>query len=339
MTTEGNLKPNTPHGGGNNSPKMRSNNHLNTPRDGGKNSPRTPRDFKQKSVSKTNIPKQEEKKEKKKKEGCPEMASTVGMVGRKFVIDELEKQKYQPWDCVSITEDKIASFAKNAEKKKLVISYTRNSFMKVYPRGTRFDSSNCDPTKSWLCGAQISALNLQSTDDDYVLLNKIFFKLNGGCGYILKPDWLIDEKAPIKSYKSHSMNLLIKIISGNMLQNILKIDGVYENIKEIAVSVQLLGSYEDDNNEIYYTEYINQNFVNPIFNNAIVNFKVYESDLSFVIIKIFSGKTILARAILPLWFLDEGIKLVSLFDNKCKEIENSVLVLKISKTNFSSKID
>jgi len=268
------------------------------------------------------------------------MHRTVGMIGRHFSIDELEKMKYQPWDCVSVTEDKLAKYCKSLDDRKKVISYTRNSFMKVYPRGTRIDSSNCDPTKSWLCGAQIHALNLQSTDDDYVLLNKIFFKINNGIGFILKPEFLIDETYAVKNYKYPSMNLIVKLISGIMLQNILKIDGVVQNIQEIAVSFNIIGSYEDDhNNKEYTTQYINQNFINPIFTNEIANFKIYETDLSFLIIKIFSGKQILARAIVPLMVIEEGIKMVPLYDEKCKEIENSMLILKVTKTNLTNKLD
>ena len=241
-------------------------------------------------------PNQEGKKKDKKKDEVSEMHNCAGLVSRKFHIDELKEMKYQPWDCVSVTEDSIAKWGKNIEKRKQVISYTRNSFMKVYPRGTRFDSSNCDPTKSWLCGAQISALNLQSTEDDFVLLNKLFFKINKASGFILKPEFLRNEKAEVRSYKYPCMNLLIKLISGIMLQNILKKDGIVEAVQEIAVSFKVIGSYEDDeNNKPFSSDYINQNFINPIFNDTIVNFKIYEPDLSFLVIKIFSGKEIYAR--------------------------------------------
>ena len=268
------------------------------------------------------------------------MHGCAGMISRKFHIDELQTMKYQPWDCVSITEDAIAKYGKSADKKKLVIDYSRNSFMKIYPRGTRFDSSNCDPTKSWICGAQISALNLQSTEDDFVLLNKIFFLINKASGYVLKPDFLINEKAEVRCYKNPVQNLLVKLVSGLMLQNCLKIDGVVEtDIKEIAVKLEILGSYEDDdNNKAYTSDYINQNFINPIFENAMVNFKIYEPDLSFLLVKVISGNQILARSVVPLMVIEEGIKLVTLYDSKCKEIENSMLVLKVTRTDLTSKL-
>ncbi len=322
----------------NNTPKLKNklaSGRISTPR-GGQGTPRTPRNFKKNSMK----PQQEKTDKKDKHDGCIEMFHTVGMVGRKFHIDEMDKMKYQPWDCVSVTEDSFAKFCRSIEKRKQVISYCRGSFMKIYPRGTRFDSSNCDPVKSWICGAQISALNLQSTEDDFVLLNKVFFKMSKGYGFLLKPDFLRNEKAQVRTYKNPTMNLLLKLISGIMLQNILKIDGVMEKFQEIAVTLRILGSFEDDcYNKEYCTDYINQNFINPIFTNAIINFKVYEPDLSFLIIKIISGKTILARAIIPIMAIEEGIKVVTLYDNKCKEIENSLLVLKVTKTILSTKLD
>ena len=34
--------------------------------------------------------------------------------------------------------------------------------MRTYPKGTRFDSSNYDPTLLWGCGVQMVALNFQT---------------------------------------------------------------------------------------------------------------------------------------------------------------------------------
>jgi phosphatidylinositol phospholipase C delta len=257
------------------------------------------------------------------------MHSCVGMVSRKFNIDDLAGLNYQPWDCVSVTEGKIESWAKYPESRAKVISYTRNSFMKVYPRGTRFDSSNCDPVKAWICGAQIGALNLQTTTDDYVLLNKIFFKQNRGLGYILKPNFLLDENAPVKLYERPKMGVVIKVISGIMLLNILKSEGVVQQIEKICVGLKIIGSFKDDTSE-KFTDYIDQNFINPIFNKSF-EFEIYEEDLSFLILQIYTGNTVLARSAIPLCFMEEGVRMVTLYDDACKEIENSMLVVRIYK--------
>lgn len=66
------------------------------------------------------------------------------------------------------------------------LACTERQLVRTYPKGTRFDSSNYDPTIMWNCGIQLVALNYQYPDI-YMHLNQGLFRLNGGCGYVLKP--------------------------------------------------------------------------------------------------------------------------------------------------------
>lgn len=63
---------------------------------------------------------------------------------------------------------------------------TERQLVRTYPKGTRFDSSNYDPMQMWNCGIQLVALNFQTPGVE-MHLNQGFFRLNGGCGYVLKP--------------------------------------------------------------------------------------------------------------------------------------------------------
>ena len=67
-----------------------------------------------------------------------------------------------------------------------MLACTERQLVRTYPKGTRFDSSNYDPLVMWRCGVQMVALNFQYPDI-YMHLNQGFFRLNGGCGYVLKP--------------------------------------------------------------------------------------------------------------------------------------------------------
>ena len=58
---------------------------------------------------------------------------------------------------------------------------------RVYPAGRRVDSSNLNPCKPWNMGFQISAMNYQTPDKERDI-NEGFFSLNGGSGYVMKPD-------------------------------------------------------------------------------------------------------------------------------------------------------
>ena len=67
-----------------------------------------------------------------------------------------------------------------------MLAATERQLVRTYPKGVRFDSSNYDPFIMWVHGIQMATLNFQ-TLDTYMHLNQGFFRLNGGCGYVLKP--------------------------------------------------------------------------------------------------------------------------------------------------------
>ena len=68
-------------------------------------------------------------------------------------------------------------------------SLTRRHNIRIYPMGSRVDSSNYDPRVHWSMGCQMVALNFQ-TPDRGMQLNLSRFEENGQSGYVLKPDFL-----------------------------------------------------------------------------------------------------------------------------------------------------
>ena len=60
---------------------------------------------------------------------------------------------------------------------------TVSRLARVYPRATRFDSSNLDPLPCWRAGVQLVALNLQTNDLPTQLHHALFAQR----GYVLKP--------------------------------------------------------------------------------------------------------------------------------------------------------
>ena len=66
------------------------------------------------------------------------------------------------YEMSSISESKIDKYtnAKNSARFNL---YNHNQFTRVYPKGTRVDSTNYDPTMMWNCGVQMCALNYQTS--------------------------------------------------------------------------------------------------------------------------------------------------------------------------------
>ncbi|CAI9553484.1 unnamed protein product, partial [Staurois parvus] len=60
---------------------------------------------------------------------------------------------------------------------------------RIYPKGTRMDSSNYMPQMFWNVGCQMVALNFQ-TMDLAMQQNMAVFEFNGGGGYLLKHEFM-----------------------------------------------------------------------------------------------------------------------------------------------------
>lgn len=71
-----------------------------------------------------------------------------------------------------------------------LIRFTQRNLLRIYPKGTRFTSSNYNPFVGWIHGAQMVAFNMQGYGRSLWLMHG-FYKANGGCGYVKKPDFLL----------------------------------------------------------------------------------------------------------------------------------------------------
>lgn len=74
-----------------------------------------------------------------------------------------------------------------------VVKYHQNQISRVYPKGQRLDSSNFNPMPFWSVGSQMIALNYQTADKP-MQMNEAKFRDNGGCGYVLKPKFMLHDK-------------------------------------------------------------------------------------------------------------------------------------------------
>lgn len=118
---------------------------------------------------------------------------------------------------LSLSEGKLEKVAEDHGTD--VVRFTQKNILRVYPKGTRFNSSNYEPHVGWMHGAQMVAFNMQGKDK-YNWLMHGMFKANGGCGYLKKPDFLMckgpkgevfDPKNALKVKKT----LKVKIYMGN----------------------------------------------------------------------------------------------------------------------------
>ncbi|KAK0603865.1 hypothetical protein LWI29_009546 [Acer saccharum] len=115
--------------------------------------------------------------------------------------DEYNECKSRP-----LSEDKFkrASVSYGTD----VVRFTQKSFLRIFPKQTRFNSSNYNPITGWIHGAQMVAFNMQG-HGKYLWLMQGMFRANAGCGYVKKPDFITNvgpdgqvfnpkEKVPVK---------------------------------------------------------------------------------------------------------------------------------------------
>ena len=83
--------------------------------------------------------------------------------------------------------------------------YSRQSFIRVYPFGLRFGSSNFNPLPMMKCGAQLISLNTQNYDTNYTALKSHFF-LNNNCGSVAS-SFLATAPAATRAVVSRALDL------------------------------------------------------------------------------------------------------------------------------------
>ncbi|MCQ2817483.1 MAG: hypothetical protein MJ252_09490, partial [archaeon] len=81
------------------------------------------------------------------------------------------------------------------------------------------------------------------------------------------------------------------------------------------------------------TNIINYNFLHPIWDSNKVTFDIYDTDLSFILVKVFSRKRehTLARAVIPVTAMKTGYRVLELYDKDCSKFDESYLIVKTSR--------
>ncbi|KAF3776057.1 Phosphoinositide phospholipase C 4 [Nymphaea thermarum] len=73
-----------------------------------------------------------------------------------------------------------------------LVRFTQHNLLRVYPKGIRVDSSNYNPLIGWMYGAQLVAHNMQGYGRSLWMMHG-FFQANGSCGYLKKPDFMLNN--------------------------------------------------------------------------------------------------------------------------------------------------
>ena len=222
-------------------------------------------------------------------------------------------------DMHSFDESKTRSLCKE-NRRRAWARYNQTHLTRVYPSGRRLDSSNFNPISAWSAGSQLVALNFQ-TNDFGRRLNDGRFRQNGQCGYVLKPNSLLNLSEKSVQQKIKSMS--IKIISGSCLPKP-KGSKKGESI-DPYVNVTLFDVPNDGDNGKEIAQKMNtisvpNNGFNPIWTQQnYFKFRVQTSDVAMVQLTVWhrdmsARDGFIASASFPVNCMREGYRSVQLFD-------------------------
>ncbi|XP_025416925.1 1-phosphatidylinositol 4,5-bisphosphate phosphodiesterase gamma-1 isoform X2 [Sipha flava] len=153
--------------------------------------------------------------------------------------------------------------------------YHQVQFSRVYPKGQRIDSSNYLPIPLWNAGCQMAALNYQSPDKS-MQLNQAKFRLNGACGYVLKPEYMTN-KTEMSDISKVEEKLVVSIcvIAGRHVGRPGR-----NGISNPFVCVEVYGTANDMGTKLS-TRAIPDNGFNPFWNET-TDFRIQNPALTFI---------------------------------------------------------
>ncbi|XP_040205152.1 1-phosphatidylinositol 4,5-bisphosphate phosphodiesterase eta-1 isoform X2 [Rana temporaria] len=163
------------------------------------------------------------------------------------------------------------------------MGYNQKQLTRIYPSAYRIDSSNFNPVPYWNAGIQLVALNYQ-TEGRMMELNRAKFKVNGNCGYVLKPQQMC--KGVLNPFSgdplpaSPKKQLILKIISGQQLPK--PPDSMLGDRGEIIdpyVEVEMIGLPVDCCKE--QTRVVDDNGFNPVWEETLT-FTVHMPEIALV---------------------------------------------------------
>ncbi|XP_068588353.1 1-phosphatidylinositol 4,5-bisphosphate phosphodiesterase delta-1a isoform X2 [Cebidichthys violaceus] len=162
------------------------------------------------------------------------------------------------------------------------IHHNMDKLSRIYPAGSRTDSSNYNPVPMWNVGCQIVALNFQTPSKE-MHINQGRFLPNGACGYILKPEFQrslssqFDPSTLSKGPWLKKKTFNVMVISAQQLPKINK--DKQKSIVDPLVRVEIYGVPAD--NASKETHYINNNGFNPMWNESF-RFDIHVPELAML---------------------------------------------------------
>eukprot|EP00079_Xenopus_tropicalis_P035132 XP_017948903.1 PREDICTED: 1-phosphatidylinositol 4,5-bisphosphate phosphodiesterase beta-3 isoform X2 [Xenopus tropicalis] len=237
-----------------------------------------------------------------------EMSTLVNYVEPvKFKSFDVAKKRNKYYEMSSFVETKALEQLTKSPME--FVEYNKKQLSRIYPKGTRVDSSNYMPQLFWNAGCQMVALNFQTLDLP-MQLNVGIFEYNRRSGFLLKPEFM---RRTDKHFDPFTENIVdgivantvkIKIISGQFLSE--KRVGIYVEVDMFGLPV--------DTKRKFRTKTSQGNSFNPVWDEEPFIFpKVVLPTLASLRIAVFEeGGKFVGHRILPVSAIRPGYHYICL---------------------------
>ncbi|XP_043931726.1 1-phosphatidylinositol 4,5-bisphosphate phosphodiesterase beta-3 isoform X2 [Protopterus annectens] len=237
-----------------------------------------------------------------------EMSNLVNYIEPvKFVSFEVANKRNKYYEMSSFVETKgLEQLTKCPIE---FVEYNKKQLSRIYPKGTRVDSSNYYPQLFWNTGCQMVALNFQTLDLP-MQLNMGVFEYNGRTGYLLKPEFM---RRTDKHFDPFTENIVDGIVANTVKVKIISGQFLSEKKVGIYVEVDMFGLPVDTKRK-FRTKTSQGNSLNPVWDDEPFVFqKVVLPTLASVRIAVFeeSGKFV-GHRILPVSAIRPGYHYICL---------------------------
>ncbi|XP_044515425.1 1-phosphatidylinositol 4,5-bisphosphate phosphodiesterase beta-1 [Gracilinanus agilis] len=197
-----------------------------------------------------------------------EMSNLVNYIQPvKFESFETSKKRNKSFEMSSFVETKgLEQLTKSPVE---FVEYNKMQLSRIYPKGTRVDSSNYMPQVFWNAGCQMVALNFQ-TVDLAMQLNLGMYEYNGKSGYRLKPEFM---RRPDKHFDPFTEGIVDGIVANTLSVKI--ISGQFLSDKKVGtyVEIDMFGLPVDTRRKALKTKTSQGNAVNPVWEEEPIVFK------------------------------------------------------------------
>ncbi|XP_004840867.1 1-phosphatidylinositol 4,5-bisphosphate phosphodiesterase beta-1 isoform X2 [Heterocephalus glaber] len=238
-----------------------------------------------------------------------EMSNLVNYIQPvKFESFEISKKRNKSFEMSSFVETKgLEQLTKSPVE---FVEYNKMQLSRIYPKGTRVDSSNYMPQLFWNAGCQMVALNFQ-TMDLAMQINMGMYEYNGKSGYRLKPEFM---RRPDKHFDPFTEGIVDGIVANTLSVKI--ISGQFLSDKKVGtyVEVDMFGLPVDTRRKAFKTKTSQGNAVNPVWEEEPIVFKkVVLPSLACLRIAVYEeGGKFIGHRILPVQAIRPGYHYICL---------------------------